>query len=147
MVKVQMSGGVGGKWLDKKELASGDVIKLTTEAQEVPSQQGGMQLVAKALVKGGDKEAKNLAINTPSKNALIQAFGDDTQEWVGKLLSVHVEKTVIAGKRGIALYLIPEGFEQGETDDGYIVVRRKGSGDNLDPKAIDRAIEENNPFE
>lgn len=117
---------MNGAWLDKKNLVEGDIIKLTSEAKEVPSQQGGNQLVAKALVKGGDSEAKNVAINKPSTIALVEAFGDDSVDWVNKPLTVHTEKTLIAGKRGTALYLIPEGFEVGEDDGGYLVVKRVG---------------------
>lgn len=124
-MKVSKSSG-GGAWLDKKTLRDGDMAKLVTEAQDVEGQ-NGMQLVAKIKIKGGDPEPKNLAINAPSKNALIDAFGDDTQGWMEKLLTLHTEKTLIAGKRGIAVYLIPEGYEVGEDAGGYLVIGKAGT--------------------
>lgn len=130
MVKVQRSSGVGGKWLDKKALVVGDVIRIETEAQEIANQQGGMQLVAKVTVKGWGKETENFAINVPSKNAIIEAHGDDTNDWIGKSFTVHPEKTIIGGKRGIVAYLIPDGFELQETDDGYVNIRRVGKSEN-----------------
>lgn len=123
---VQESSGVGGKWLDKKTIPAGSVGKIKTEATEQPSQQGGLQLVAKLLVKGS-QEPLNVAISKPSKNALIQAFGNDTVNWIDKLLTLHTEKVVVSGKRGVALYLVPEGFEVTEDTGGFIVIKRIGS--------------------
>lgn len=117
--------GVGGKWLDKKTLQNGDMIKLVSEATEIQAEKG-KQIVAKCRVKGVEGEASNISINNPSKDALIDAFGKDSKEWVNKPLMVNVEKTVIGGKRGTALYLIPEGFEVKEDAGGYLVIVKKG---------------------
>lgn len=125
-MKFTKDSGVGGAWIDKKTLKTGDLIKLVSEAQEVPNQQGGKQIVAKARIKGQTEEAKNLSINKPSKNALIEAFGEDSKNWVNQLLTANVEKTLISGKRGVALYLIPEGFELGEDSGGYVVIKKIG---------------------
>lgn len=138
-----LTSGINGKWLDKKNLKTGDILKLTTEPREVPSQQGGTQLVAKALVKGGDTEAKNVAINKPTVRALIEAFGDDMAAWVNKPFGVHIERTVVAGKRGIAMYLLPDDYEVSEDDGGFLVVRRKGEDVNI---ASDEIHPEDIPF-
>src|SRR3990167_7718230 len=123
-MKVEKTGGTQGMWLKKDELKNGDILKLVTEAREEEGQ-NGIQLVAKCRVKGWEGESMNVAINKPSKNGLIDAFGDDTKNWVNKLLAVQTEKGVFAGKRGIAMYLIPEGFELIEDQGGYLVVVRK----------------------
>lgn len=115
-----------GNWLDKKTLKTGDQIKLVSEAKEVPNQQGGMQIVGKCKVKGQTGET-NISINKPSKNALIEAFGDDSVNWIDKLLTTHIEKTMIAGKRGIALYLVPDGYQVTEDEGGYLVITKPNS--------------------
>lgn len=115
-----------GSWLDKKTLKTGDILKLVSEAKEIPSQQGGMQIVAKCKVKGQTGEPTNISINKPSKNALIEAYGDDSINWVDKPLGVHIEKTMIAGKRGIAMYLVPEGYQVAEDDAAYLVIVKLG---------------------
>lgn len=120
---IEKTGGVGGAWVDKKELRSGDIVKLTSEAKWIDGQ-NGKQLVAKMRIKGIQEE-KNVAINSPSKNALIEAFGDDSNNWKDKHLTVATESGIFAGKRGIALYLIPEGFSLGE-DNGYVVIKKAG---------------------
>lgn len=133
-MKFNKDNGVGGAWLDKKEIVSGQLAKLLTEAIEIEGQ-NGKQIVAKVKVKGFDEE-KNVAINKPSKNALIEAFGEDSKDWVGKTLMLHTEKGVFAGKRGIALYMIPEGFEVAEDDNGYVVVRRIGEKVETPPEDV-----------
>lgn len=120
-MKVSKSSG-GGAWIDKKSLRNGDKIKIVSEAIEMDNQQGGTQLVAKVRVKGSPEAAVNLSINSATKNALIEAFGDDTASWVDQILTAHLEKTMIAGKRGIALYLVPDNFEVTEDAAGYVVV-------------------------
>jgi hypothetical protein len=124
MAEFNKSSG-GGAWLDKKELKGGEIAKLVSEAVEAEGQ-NGPQIVAKIRIKGQEGEAKNVAINAPTKNALIDAFGKDSKNWTNQLLTVSIEKTLIAGKRGIALYLVPEGFEVTEDAGGYLVIARKG---------------------
>jgi hypothetical protein len=125
-MKVNKSSSVQGSWVDKKLLQIGDVMKIVSEASEQPAPQGErMQLVAKVLIRGKSKEPENIAINAPTKNALIDAFGDDTSDWVGKIVTVHVELGIFSGKRGIALYLIPAGMIMKESDDGYIYIGHK----------------------
>lgn len=132
-MEITKSSGVGGAWLDKKVLQNGDLAKLTTEATWQEGQ-NGKQLIAKIRIKG-QEEDKNIAINTPTKNALVDAFGGDTKLWVGKLLTVAVEPGIFAGKRGIMLNLVPEGYELSEDANGFIVIQKKGAVDTY-PDAI-----------
>lgn len=140
-MKVSKSSGTGGAWLKKDELKNGDILKIVSEATEVEGQ-NGIQLVAKCRIKGWTGEAFNFAINNASKNALIDAFGDDTTLWMNKELTVETEKGIFAGKRGIALYVIPTGFSVSTDDAGYVVIKRENStpqSDNateLDPSDV-----------
>lgn len=122
-MKIESTSGVGGKWIDKKELKNGDLIKIKSEAVWVEGQ-NGKQLIAKVRVKGQSEDA-NLAINTPSRNALVSAFGDDSVGWVDKVLTVAVESGIFAGKRGVMLNLIPDGYVVTEDAGGYIVIQPK----------------------
>lgn len=122
-MEIHISSGVGGQWLDKGELKGGELAKLKTEAVWVEGQ-NGKQLVAKIRVKGMEEE-KNVAINKPSQMALAQAFGNDTLNWIDKVLTLHAEKGIFAGKRGIMLNLVPEGYVVAEDAAGFIVIRPK----------------------
>lgn len=142
---MKVSKSTGGSWLDKKTLQTGDIAKLVSEADYVEGQ-NGQQLVAQCRIKGDDGEAKNVAINSPTKNAFIEAFGDDTALWMNKHLTVHVEKTMIAGKRGVAMYLVPEGYEVTEDAGGYLVIARQGAAVGAAPAPKDSINPEDIPF-
>lgn len=122
MAIVQRTSSVQGKWLDKKEVENGDKVKIVSEATQQVNPQGGFQLVAKVSVKSKTTEPVNVSINGPSKNALIDAFGEDSQMWVNKVVTAAIEKVVVGGKRGIALYLIPDGMVLKESDDGFLYI-------------------------
>lgn len=130
-MKVSRTTGGGGAWLKKDELKNGDILKIVSEATEQEGQ-NGVQLVAKCRVKGQTGDAVNMAINSASKNALIDAFGDDTESWMNKELTVEVEKGIFAGKRGIALYLVPHGFVVSTDAGGYVVIQRDGATPQAD---------------
>lgn len=143
-MKLPKNSNVKGAWLDKKTLKTGDAIKIVSEAT-LEEGQKGQQLVARVLVRGGDKEAKNLGINQPSKAALIEAYGDETAEWINKVVTVSVERVVIGGKRQLATYLIPEGFELTEDSGGFLVVQRIGVAPeevNQEPREDDFKVED-----
>jgi hypothetical protein len=114
---------VGGQWLDKKGLKGGELAKLKTEAVWSEGQ-NGQQLVAKIRIKG-QEEDRNVALNKPTQAALVSAFGDDSLNWVDKLLTVQVESGIFAGKRGVMLNLVPEGYVVAEDAAGFIIIRPK----------------------
>ena len=117
-MQVKKESNIQGAWLDKKTVKEGDKIEIASEAQETESQ-FGVQLVAKVKV-GGNEVKTN--INKPSKNALIEAFGTETKDWVGKTVTAHLETGLTAGKRTVAIYMIPEGFEFTEDEGGYMTI-------------------------
>lgn len=129
-MKYQAQSTISGGWVDKSTLRNGQKAKIVSEAQPIPSsfvdQKGNptMQDVAKVQFEGA-KESVNCNLNKPTVNALIQAFGDDSKDWMGHYLTVEVEKVRVAGKAVTALYLIPEGFHKTDDDAGYAVVVRK----------------------
>lgn len=122
-MEIHITSNVGGAWLDKKELKNGDLAKLKTEAIWVEGQ-NGKQLVAKIRIKG-HTEDKNVAINKPTQAGLASAFGNDTLKWIDKLLTVQVESGIFAGKRGIMLNLVPEGYVVAEDAAGFLTIRQK----------------------
>lgn len=125
---MKVAKSAGGSFIDKSKLETGDVIKLVSEAVLEEGGQYGPQLLANCRVKGWEGGPVKIAINTPTKNALIEAFGDDTNAWIDKLLTVSVMEM----PQGIALYLIPEGFLRIRDEGGYVVIKRK-SDVKIDP--------------
>lgn len=121
-MKYTKKESIGGEWLRAAELESGTKLKIVGETRKVPGEYGDRD-VAKVEV-NGFKGEKNVNINQTSLNAFIDAFGDESSNWIGKVVTAQTEKAIIAGKRRIVLYLIPDGFALQETTDGYIKIVR-----------------------
>lgn len=62
----------------------------------------GKKVECRVTMQKGDEKAKaRWSINNTNKDLLIDAYGSDTTEWIGKKLSVHTE--TINGKLSIIL--------------------------------------------
>ena len=108
------------------DLQNGDKIKILN-AGEIVSGQFGEQQVFKIETRNGEK---NYPMNQKSVNILIEAFGDDSKDWIGKEVNVLTLKGVFAGKRGIASYLVTEGWVL--DDYGDLVKPQDVQGDGVD---------------
>ena len=89
----------------KEDFADGDILKVISAGIE---QEGefGTQRVFKIEVPGG--EEKNLSFNQTSINHLIDEYGDNTEEWVGKKVKAWIIKQNVAGKFRDVVYLTGE---------------------------------------
>lgn len=126
-MKYQKSISVSGGWAKASELETGTRAKIVSETTPTASQfenkdgSPKMQDVAKVRFEG-KPEPLNVSLNRATVNALIDCYGDDSKDWINKYLTVHTEKMNVAGKRVVALYLIPEGYELKEDEGGYLVI-------------------------
>lgn len=131
-MKYQQTSSVSGAWVKGSEVVNGSKCKLVSEAKPIPSQfkdnkgNAKNQDVAKIRFAGEEGEAKNISLNRATINALVDAFGDDSVAWQGQLLTAHTERVVVSGKRVTAVYLVPDGFEVSEDDNGYVIIKRTG---------------------
>jgi hypothetical protein len=60
---------------------------------------------------------KNIALNQSSINTLIEVYGNESLDWVGKEVCVSTKKDVVAGKRVIIAYLHPASYALNEWGD------------------------------
>lgn len=131
MSKYSKSISVSGNWIKSTDVISGTKAKIKSETNPIPSQftnkDGTIknQDVAKVLLQGST-EPVNVGLNRATINGLVDAFGEDSINWIDKVLTVHTEKMNVGGKRVTALYFLPEGYEVGEDEGGYIVVQKIG---------------------
>ncbi len=116
---------VFGPWLDKKLLKDGSKCTILNEVVSSPSKflnpktnEPQSQDVAKLKIEGLEGE-HNMALNKPTLDALITAFGEDSINWQGHPLIIATEKTRAAGKIGTSVYLIPEGFTKIDNASGF----------------------------
>lgn len=153
-MKYQKQVSVQGAWVKASELTDGTKAKLVSETE--PSEgEYGKQDTAKIRIEG-DTETKNVRINKTTLNGLIDAFGDDSKDWINKELTVKTEKALVGSKRVTILYLIAENFELGEDKGGYLVIRNmdkskvvKDMGDDIpvvEPKEGDDVDVKDIPF-
>ncbi len=78
----------------------------------------------------------NVSLNRATINAFVDAFGEDSADWQNHYLRVETEKMRVAGKSVTALYLIPEGYEKMDDENGYAIIVKEGtaasSGEELE---------------
>lgn len=151
-MKYEKQTGPSGAWLDKSTIRNKQKAKIVSETKPIPgnfkNDDGSIknQDVAKVHFQG-QQEAVNVNLNKPTIAGLIDAFGDDSVNWQGRVLTVELEKVRIGGRAVTALYLLPEGYEKADDENGYAVVRKaeipketQVEGDypqeDIDPSAI-----------
>ena len=131
-MKYQKEVSLGGAWVKASELKNGMKAKLVSEAVPQPSsftnKDGSpkTQDVAKLRIEGLS-EPFNCSLNRATINALVDAFGEDSKEWQGHVLTIETEKVRVGGVARVALYLVPDGYEKKDDDNGYAVITKKGS--------------------
>ena len=118
--------GVSGEWLKASELENGTKLEIVGETKSV-SGKFGDQDVCKVKTNGA-ADPKNARVNRTSLNALVDAFGEESIEWIGKKVTAQVEKAIVGGKRVHILYLVPEGYALIDGDDGFMKIT-KGDDD------------------
>lgn len=132
MAQYQKNVSIGGKWARASELKSGMRCRIVSETNPSPSQffnkdnSVKMQDVCQVKFEGLN-DVLNVSLNRATINALIDAFGTDSASWMNKILTVETERVRVAGKAVTALYLIPEGFEKTDDENGYAVIAKVGT--------------------
>ncbi len=124
MATYTKSSGISGAWVKASELENGVKAKLVSETEPKEGEYG-TQNVAKIRFQGETGEAKNVNLNKPTLNALVDAFGGDSKNWIGKLLTARTEQMRVGGKKVTALYLIPEGYSLQDDEGGYLVIEKE----------------------
>ena len=136
-MRYQKQNTTTGTWIRGADLAGIKKAKIVSETNPQPSQwknEDGstkMQDVCKIRFEG-KSDVFNISINKPTLNGLIDAFGEDSKEWMNKTLFVETEKIRVSGKVGVAIYLIPEGYEKIDNQDGYAEIRKSGEATSND---------------
>lgn len=113
-MKVQKHISVQGEWAKVNvDLSNGDLIKIASEGEKV-SGDFGERDVFKVETKNG---IKNLSFNQTTMNNLIDALGDETNEWQGEKVKVWVVNQNVSGKFKDIVYLTAPNWLKGE--DGF----------------------------
>lgn len=105
---MKVSDIYGSKYLKAEEVGKKtiDAVIEDVESEDVKGQDGEKR---PRLVIQLEGVPKPLILNATNANACKEAFGDDTDEWIGNAVKVRVEKVEYQGKKvpGIRLTPIP----------------------------------------
>lgn len=94
--------------------------------------------IYKIKTKNGEKRTP---LNQDTRNVLVDEFGEDSENWIGKNVNVIIFKTIIAGNKRDILYLVTPEWKLDE----YGKLTREGGpkvdtieypSEEIDPKDI-----------
>lgn len=94
------------------DIKNNDLITIANEGKQVEGQFGMQNLF---LVKLTNGEEKNISVNQTSLNGLIDAYGTDSLQWVGKEVKVWLIKQNVSGKFLDVLYISHPKYELGDS--------------------------------
>ena len=116
---------VRGDWLRASEVTKGVQLKIVAETKTNPNGKFGQEEITQVKVKGFEG-VKNVRLNKTTLNSFIDAFGGESKNWIGKVVTACPDQQTISGKRRVVLYLLPEGYELTEDANGYVVIANGG---------------------
>ena len=120
-MKVNKKVTIAGEWAKPKEdINEGDLVKILDEGKGITGDYGDRN-VFKIETKNGEKLQ---SFNQTTMNYIIDAFGDETEKWIGKEVKVWIVKSNVGGKIRNVIYLTATDWVEGS--DGYY----PPSGDN-----------------
>ncbi len=105
------------------DIKDGDIITIV-DAGQITMGQYGEQHVFKIKTRNGEKA---ITLNQTTMNNLIDAYGDETKEWVGKEVKVWLIKALVSGKMQKVTYLSDQSWEM--NDEGKFLSPEKADVD------------------
>jgi len=85
-----------GAFLKKgKDFKENDIVEIADEGRQIEGQFGMQDIF---LIKLSDEKKGNVTFNSTSINNLIDAFGEDSKNWVGKKVKVWGILSNVQGK-------------------------------------------------
>ena len=130
-MRYQKTSTTSGAWAKGSELVGIKKAVIVSETTPQPSQfkdkngNDKTQDVCKVRFEGKE-EVLNLSLNKATINGLVDAFGEDSKEWINQPLTVETEKVRVAGVARVAIYLIPKSYEKVDNDQGFAEIVKMG---------------------
>lgn len=114
-MKYQKKISIGNYLKKGVDFKDGDLVKIMNEGKEVPGEYGMQNMF---MVKAEEKEG-NVSFNQTTLNGLIDAYGDDSSNWINRMVKAHAIKQNVAGKFIVVWYFSHPQAEL--TEDGFIL--------------------------
>jgi hypothetical protein len=113
-MKFQKKVSVQGEWVKVGEdIKDGDIITIANEGKVITGDFGDRP-VFKVATKNGEK---NLSFNQTTMNNLIDAYGEESNEWQGEKIKVWIMRQSVGGKPKNVVFLTAPEWLLG--DDGF----------------------------
>ena len=120
-MKLQKKENAGGQFIDKKaDIKNGDIVTILNGGVEHEGQYG-VQFGLLINTKNGERV---LDLNQTTKNNLIDAFGDETESWIGKEVKVWVIRAMVGGKMCDIVYLSAKDWEMDDEGKFHAVIQQ-----------------------
>ena len=147
-MRINVEPSISGDWGKiGVDVRDGDRLQVRNAGQQIEGQ-FGPQFVFKVM--NTKKKEFNIAFNKTSRNNLARVFGGETEDWLKKVIKAFVVKQMVGEGLKNVLYLAPEGWEMNEDGEFFNPAQEDEPKANLDPKAIDDAMDDEvskgNPF-
>jgi len=127
-IKIQKIVRAQGQYAKKNEdIKDSDIITILDGGQVITGEYGD-RMVFKVKTRNGER---NLAFNQKSLNNIIDAYGEDTESWVGKDVKVWLIRAMVSGKLQHIVYLSHPSWLM--TEDGSFHAPNKGTSNDEIP--------------
>jgi hypothetical protein len=112
MVKISEIKGLSTRFLRPDHVKTGDVLEFVSEGEYVPKEESqfGRDLF-QIDVRLPDGTVKTWTMNLTTRNRMVEAYGDDTKNWVGKKVRVEVANQNVRGTMRKVIYGFPAAAE------------------------------------
>lgn len=111
-----------GSFLKKGiDIKDGDIVEIANEGKQQESQYGGMQDIF--LIKTKEGKEGNVSFNQTSMNNMIDTYGEDSKNWIGKEVKVWLFKDIKEGKLQIKLIVSHPNAEL--TENGFVLIGKQ----------------------
>ncbi|MBA7553910.1 hypothetical protein ES705_46514 [subsurface metagenome] len=99
-----------GNFLKAEDCKGGEVCKILDEGEitELTNPEGKVKTVMNFQIKIGDQE-KTFTPNKTNGNVLVEAFGEETGNWIGKEFKIALAKVSVFGKVKNSIVVEPLG--------------------------------------
>lgn len=114
-----------GAFLKKgQDFKDGDILEIASEGRQVEGQFGMQDIF---LVKGKNIEG-NVSFNTTTINNLVDAYGEESINWIGKKIKVHAILSNVQGKMIKVYYFLHPETELDESTGQFILKQPTNPG-------------------
>jgi len=103
--------GSGGDYIKSTEVQTGDMIKFLNEGEWIESQkykyQDGNPRFDFVVNVEYNQAEKKLRLNATNRTNLINAWGQDTEKWIGKQAKIEAMACLVGGKMSKTIVVTP----------------------------------------